>query len=61
MPRNANPKRVVSHSVITSIRRFRTSAKYTASAMKMPDVIRIAVFAVPSGMLNWFEATTNGS
>jgi hypothetical protein len=29
--------------------------------MKNPEVIRIAVFAPPSGMLNWFEAATNAS
>ena len=27
--------------------------------MKKPELIRMAVFAVPSGMLNWFDAATN--
>ena len=39
---------------------LRTSAAHTANAMKKPEVIRIAVFAVPSGMLSWFDADDEG-
>ncbi len=46
------PKTVVRISVQTSMSFLRTSAAHTANAMKKPEVIRIAVFAVPNGMLS---------
>ena len=45
----------------TSTSFLRTSAAHTPSAMKKPEVIRIAVLAAPSGMLSWFDAATNAS
>src|ERR1700716_3554749 len=58
MPRNARPNNVVSTRKITRRLFFLTSAAQAANAMKNPDVMRIAVFAAPNGMLSWFDAAT---
>ncbi len=61
MPRKARPKSVVKIRKTTSSAFLRTSAAQTASAIKKPDVMRMAVLAAPSGMLSWFDAATNAS
>ena len=61
MPRKAKPKSVVRTRKRTRRDFLRTSAAQTASAMKKPEEMRIAVLTAPSGTLSWFDAVTKAS